>query len=164
MWLVERDWHIVNHWEDHFCRKVYQDLCCFAEFQHLRATALVSPGTTPLVCPVDDLVNTHPSPPLVNQVNLATLASEDYRGAAKAYRESQTSQAPLFVGVGEGTDNLDFLADLSALKVITPEEVARATPVRNQPVPKSDSLLLYQLKNEQLPYAEDEKDARGALL
>ena len=63
-WLVERDWHITNHWEDQFCRDVYEDLCCFAEFQHLRATALLSPGTAPLVCPVDSLVNTHPSPPL----------------------------------------------------------------------------------------------------
>ena len=41
--LVERDWHIVNHWEDQFCRDVYQELCAFAEIQHLRATALVSP-------------------------------------------------------------------------------------------------------------------------
>ena len=55
----EGDWFIVNHWEDQFCRDVYQDLCIFAEFQHLRATALISPGTTPLVCPVDTLVNTH---------------------------------------------------------------------------------------------------------
>ena len=35
-------------------------------------------------------------------------------GAVKAYRESQSRiyklEAPLFVGVGEGTDNLDFLA------------------------------------------------------
>ena len=50
-------------------------------------------------------------------------------GASKAYRESQSRifklEAPLFVGVGEGTDNLDFLADLSALKVIDPDEVTR---------------------------------------
>ena len=46
-WLIERDWHIVNHWEDQFCRDAYQELCAFAEMQHLRATALVSPGTTP---------------------------------------------------------------------------------------------------------------------
>ena len=32
----------------------------FAEFQHLRATALISPGTTLLVCPVDSLVNDTP--------------------------------------------------------------------------------------------------------
>ena len=34
-------------------------------------------------------------------------------GAAKAYRESQSrifkTEAPLFVGAGEGTDDLDFL-------------------------------------------------------
>ena len=72
-WLVERDWYIVNHWEDQFCRDVYQDLCVFAEFQHLRATALISPGTTPLVCPVDSLVNTHSSPPLGTQVTMETL-------------------------------------------------------------------------------------------
>ena len=51
-------------------------------------------------------------------------------GAVKAYRESQSRiyklEAPLFVGVGEGTDNLDFLADLSALKVIDPDEVTQA--------------------------------------
>ena len=72
-WLVERDWYIVNHWEDQFCRDVYQDLCVFAEFQHLRATALISPGTTPLVCPVDSLVNTHPSPLVGPQVTMKTL-------------------------------------------------------------------------------------------
>ena len=72
-WLVERDWYIVNHWEDQFCRDVYEDLCCFAEFQHLRATTLISPGTTPLVCPVDSLVNTHPTPAYGVQVTLDTL-------------------------------------------------------------------------------------------
>ena len=72
-WLVERDWFIVNHWEDQFCRDVYQDLCVCAEFQHLRATALLSPGTTPRVCPVDNLMNTHPSPPLGDQVMMDTL-------------------------------------------------------------------------------------------
>ena len=72
-WLVEKDWFIVNHWEDQFCRDVYQDLCVFAEFQHLHATALISPGTTPLVCPVDSLVNTHPSPLLGTDVTMATL-------------------------------------------------------------------------------------------
>ena len=53
-------------------------------------------------------------------------------GASKAYCESQSRiyklEAPLFVGAGEGTDNLDFLADLSALKVIDPDEVTRARP------------------------------------
>ena len=38
-WLVERDWYIVNHWEDQFCRDVYQDLCQYAEVQHLRASS-----------------------------------------------------------------------------------------------------------------------------
>ena len=61
-WLVEKDWFIVNHWEDQFCREVYQDLCELAEFQHLRAVALLSPGTTPSVCPVDNLMNAHLSP------------------------------------------------------------------------------------------------------
>ena len=45
-WLIERDWYIVNHWEDQFCRDVYQELCVFAEMQHLRATALISPGSS----------------------------------------------------------------------------------------------------------------------
>ena len=26
-WLVERDWYIVHHWEDQFCRDIYWDLC-----------------------------------------------------------------------------------------------------------------------------------------
>ena len=50
------------------------------------------------------------------------------------------------MGVGEGTDNMDFLADLSALKVIEPEEVARARPNSSKPVSRSDSLLLQKLK------------------
>ena len=40
-WLVERDWFIVNHWEDQFCRDVYRDLCVFAEFQHLRGCGAI---------------------------------------------------------------------------------------------------------------------------
>ena len=78
-------------------------------------------------------------------------------GASKAYHESQSRiykiEAPLFVGVGEGIDNLDFLADLSALKVIDPEEVARARPPDNGPVPKSESPLLQKLKQGDIPYA-----------
>ena len=70
---VERNWFIVNHWEDQFCRDVYQDLCIFAEFQHYVPTALISPGTTPMVCPVDTLVNTHPSQPLGDQATMDTL-------------------------------------------------------------------------------------------
>ena len=62
-------------------------------------------------------------------------------------------EAPLFVGVGEGTDNMDFLADLSALKAIDPDEVTRARPPKDQPVPKSESPLLQKLKQGELPYA-----------
>ena len=71
--LVEKDWYIVNHWEGQFCRDVYQELCAFAEIQHLRATALVSPRTTPPVCPVGSIINTHPAPPLVTEVTVKTL-------------------------------------------------------------------------------------------
>ena len=50
----------------------------------------------------------------------------------KAYHESQSrifkTEALLFVGVGEGTDNLDLLADLSALRVIDPDEVTQVVP------------------------------------
>ena len=67
-------------------------------------------------------------------------------GASRAYHESQSRiyklEAPLFVGVGEGTDNMDFLADLSALKVIDPEEVTRAKPSGSDPVPRSESLTI----------------------
>ena len=78
-------------------------------------------------------------------------------GAAKAYHESQSrifkTDAPLFVGVGEGTDNVDFLADLSALRVIDPDEVNQAIPPGDQPLPKSNSRLLEKLRHEGLPYA-----------
>ena len=59
----------------------------------------------------------------------------------------------MFVGVGEGTDNMDFLADLSALKVINPEEVTRARPATSDPVPKNESPLLQKLKQGEVPYA-----------
>ena len=52
---------------------MYQELCVFAEIQHLRATALVSPGTTPLVCPVDSIVNICPARPLVEEITVKTL-------------------------------------------------------------------------------------------
>ena len=51
-WLVERDWHIVHHWEDQFCRDIYRDLCRHQEMQHSRAAVVILPGTTPQVCPV----------------------------------------------------------------------------------------------------------------
>ena len=48
--------------------------------------------------------------------------------AVVAHRESQSrifkTEAPQFVG-GEGTDNLDFMADLSALKVIDPDAIPK---------------------------------------
>ena len=79
------------------------------------------------------------------------------RGASRAYRESQSRiyklEAPLYVGVGEGTDSLDFHADLSALKAIHPDEVASAQPMESQPVPRSDSPLLQKLRQEEIPYA-----------
>ena len=75
-------------------------------------------------------------------------------GASKAYHESQSRiyklEAPLFVGVG---DNMDFFADLSALKVIEPEEVTRARPDNSKPVPRSESVLLQKLKQGEVPYA-----------
>ena len=48
---------------------------------------------------------------------------------------------------------MDFLADLSALKVIDPEEVTRARPLDKGPVPKSESPLLQKLKQGDIPYA-----------
>ena len=48
---------------------------------------------------------------------------------------------------------MDFLADLSALKVIDPDEVTRARPPEDRPVPKSGSPLLQKLKQGALPYA-----------
>ena len=46
-----------------------------------------------------------------------------------------------------------FLADLSALKVINPEEVTRARPATSDPIPKSESPLLQKLKQGEVPYA-----------
>ena len=78
------------------------------------------------------------------------------RGAAKAYHESQTRiykiEAPMYVGVGEGVDSLDFHADLSALKVILPDE-SHERPLSSQPVPRSNSPLLQQLKPGETTYA-----------
>ena len=63
-------------------------------------------------------------------INLLKRDNTPPTGASKAYHESQSrifrTEAPFFVGVGEGTDNLDFLADLSALRVIDPDEVTYA--------------------------------------
>ena len=46
-------------------------------------------------------------------------------GATKAYHKSQSFiaslETPQFLGAGEGTDNQDFLADLSTLEVIDPD-------------------------------------------
>ena len=79
------------------------------------------------------------------------------RGAAKAYRESQSRiyklEAPLYVGVGEGTDSLDFHADLSALKAILPDEMTHDRPSSSQPVPRSNSPLLQKLKQGEATYA-----------
>ena len=56
------------------------------------------------------------------------------------------------MGAGEGTDNLDFLADLSALKVIDPNSISKAPPPGDVPVPNSPSILLEQLMQESIPY------------
>ena len=78
-------------------------------------------------------------------------------GAAKAYHESQSrifkTEAPQFVGAGEGTDNLDFLADLSALKVINPDIIPKEPPSEAGSVPGSPSPLLSQLMQESIPYS-----------
>ena len=78
------------------------------------------------------------------------------RGAAKAYRESQSRiyklEAPMYLGVGEGIDSLDFHADLSALKAIDPDET-QDRPLIGSPVPRSDSPLLHKLKQGEATYA-----------
>ena len=72
-WLVERDWYIVHHWQDQFCRDLYQDLCKIPEMQRIRASAMMLPNTTPQVCPVDHLVNTPSWADFVDQIELETL-------------------------------------------------------------------------------------------
>ena len=78
------------------------------------------------------------------------------RGAAKAYRESQSRiyklEAPMYLGIGEGIDSLDFHADLSALKAIDPDEPQDRPPV-GSPVPRSDSPLLQKRKQGETTYA-----------
>ena len=77
------------------------------------------------------------------------------RGAAKAYRESQTRiyklEAPV-CRVGEGTDSLDFHADLSALKAILPDERPDHS-LGSRPVPRNNSPLLNKLKQGEVTYA-----------
>ena len=79
------------------------------------------------------------------------------KGAVKAYRESQSRiyklEAPLYVGVGEGTDSLDFHVDLSALKAILQDVMTHGRPSGSQPVPRSDSPLLQKLKQGEVPCA-----------
>ena len=78
------------------------------------------------------------------------------RGAVKAYRESQSRiyklEAPMYLGIGEGIDSLDFHADLSALKAIDPDE-SQDRPSVDSPVPRSDSPLLQKLKQGETTYA-----------
>ena len=73
-------WCIVNNWED--CSVVMftkKDLCQYAEMQHLHASALAAvtsiAGTTPQVCPVDSIVNTHPARQLVDEITLEISGS-----------------------------------------------------------------------------------------
>ena len=150
--------------------------CVFAEFQHLRATALISPGTTPLVCPVDSLVNTHPSPPLGTNVTMMTLDPCAWRYVLT--QDDLASFRSDVVGAGEiasTTYNYFYcqVIRVSAQCFIStasksgktrcgersdktdsdPEEVARARPPKDKPAPRSESSLLQKLKSETLPYA-----------
>ena len=191
-WLVEKDRFIVNHWEDKFCRAAYRDLCVHAELQHLRALALLSPGTI-FYCQVKVEVVTQCFTPTLSKSGASHCAEKSdkvdsaqvkhtrtlllpahltglthiafralkrdtssARGAAKAYRESQSRiyklEAPMYLGVGEGIDSLDFHADLSALKAIHPDET-HDCPSNSRPVARSDSPLLQKLKQGEATYA-----------
>ena len=58
------------------------------------------------------------------------------------------------MGAGQGTDNQDFLADLSALEVINPDAVAREESQSDTgPIPESPSPLLTQWTGGRIPYA-----------
>ena len=48
---------------------------------------------------------------------------------------------------------MDFLADLSALKAVHPDEMTNGRPSSSQPVPRSESPLLQKLKQGEVPYA-----------
>ena len=81
------------------------------------------------------------------------------KGAVKAYRRSQSlifnSEAPQFVGAGEGTDNLDFMADLSTLEVIDPDtkESQESPQSEEGPIPAVWTPLLNLLIGKHIPYA-----------
>ena len=78
-------------------------------------------------------------------------------GAAKAYRKSQSlifnTEELQFVGVGEGTDNRDFMADLSTLEVIHPDAAEKEEPQQMGPIPESSAVLLNLLNGYYIPYA-----------
>ena len=57
------------------------------------------------------------------------------------------------MGAGEGTDNLDFMADLSALKVIDPDTIPKEPPPGDDPIPNSPSTLLAQLMLDNIPHS-----------
>ena len=68
---MERDWHIINHWEDQFCR----DVSLVEIFRGATFTGHShdSAGTTPQICPVDSIVNTSPKREATEEVTLETL-------------------------------------------------------------------------------------------
>ena len=68
----KRDWHMVHYWEDQFCRDIYRDSRRYQEM-HLRAAAMILPGTTPQVCPVDSIVNSSSKREHLNEVKLDLL-------------------------------------------------------------------------------------------
>ena len=81
------------------------------------------------------------------------------KGDTEAYRRSQSvissTEAPQFVGAGEGTDDQDFLADLSTLEVIHPDSKGSKEDLQQDeglplevPIP-----LLHRLNAQEIPYA-----------
>ena len=105
---------------------------------------MILPGTTLQVCPVDHSVNTNPKrDPVIKLSPDAFYHLKKYcmqpKGAVKAYRRSQSltnnTAALQFIGAGEGTDNLDFLADMSTLDVIDPDAKKSMESSLEVPIP-----------------------------
>ena len=81
------------------------------------------------------------------------------KGATKAYHNSQSLIASLetaqFVGAGEGTDNQDFLADLSTLEVIDPDSKGSRADSQSEEVLLLEVpiQLLEHLNSQIIPHA-----------
>ena len=79
-----------------------------------------------------------------------------YGSLIEDYQRELDLMAPQFVGgAGEGTDNLDFMADMSTLEVIDPDtkESEEGFQVEEGPIPEGSTPLLSLLNGKHIPHA-----------